>query len=226
MGSKFSRRTLAAYVRAEDALHAFLGRNISWLCALCAHRTAFLTANGLAAGAHCLNCCNENHAIESMNPDTLAGTVARAQYGERWWVNLRSVPPCRALTAHGCFLERGRPLLCNRFFCEAVRDYLWLLGGQALAKRLDTLQEQWISLYRHYSRPGLPGRFLALLPGWDLPTRALIRFLAEFEADLHQKRRPITLEELERKLFKDTETYPQLEAILREKGKAVPFLAL
>ena len=226
MSSRFSRRTLTAYIRAEDALHAFLRRNISWLCTLCAHRTAFLAASGLAAGARCLNCCNENHAIESMNPDALAGAVAQAQYGERWWVALRSVPLCRALTAQGCFLERGRPLLCNRFFCEAVRDYLWLLGGEPLAKRLDALQEQWMSLYHHYSRPGLPGRLLGLLPGWDFPTRALVRFLAEFEVDLHRKRRPITLQELERKLFKDAETYPQLETILRERGKAVPFLAL
>jgi hypothetical protein len=104
------------------------------------------------------NCCNANHALESMSEASLAGIVATREEGRQWWQKVRQAAgaPCRALTEHGCYLRRGRPELCNRYFCEAVRDYLWLIGGAkagaALAERLDDLQRRWATLYAVYQR--------------------------------------------------------------------------
>jgi hypothetical protein len=102
------------------------------------------------------NCCNANHALESMSDDSLAGVVASREVGRQWWrkVERAAGAPCAALTETGCSLQRGRPELCNRYFCEGVRDYLWALGGDGhgpqLAAQLDELQRCWAALYTAY----------------------------------------------------------------------------
>lgn len=107
-------------------------------------------------GSWVTNCCNANHALESMSDESLAGVVASREHGTAWWqqVQQTSPMPCAALTEQGCSLRRGRPELCNTYFCEAVRDYLWLIGGERrgkrLAQRLDTLQRAWACLYQTY----------------------------------------------------------------------------
>jgi hypothetical protein len=110
------------------------------------------------------NCCNANHALESMSDDSLAGIVASREEGRQWWrkVARAAAAPCAALTDTGCALKRGRPELCNRYFCEAVRDYLWTIGGERhgprLAAQLDHLQKRWAALYLVYQRAILEAR--------------------------------------------------------------------
>jgi hypothetical protein len=104
------------------------------------------------------NCCNANHALESMSDDSLSGVVASREAGREWWrrVERAAGAPCAALTESGCALPRGRPELCNRYFCEGVRDYLWALGGDRhgpkLAAQLDEFQHRWASLYAAYQK--------------------------------------------------------------------------
>ena len=81
---------LADYVAAEGALRDFTDRNFGRLCAICARWTllAARTNEGLPAVSWPLsswvtNCCNANHALESMDESTLAGIVASRQEGTR-----------------------------------------------------------------------------------------------------------------------------------------------
>lgn len=151
---------LTDYTAAEDALRAFTDRNFGRMCAICA-RWTLLAAKSDAAwrlSSWVTNCCNANHALESMSDDSLAGIVASREEGREWWQKVKraSTSPCSALTEQGCALQRGRPELCNRYFCEAVRDYLWQLGGDRrgaqLAERLDDVQRRWTALYNAYQR--------------------------------------------------------------------------
>ncbi|MGH2355444.1 MAG: hypothetical protein ACRDJN_27870, partial [Chloroflexota bacterium] len=173
---------IADYVAAEDALRAFTDRNFGRMCAICA-RWTLLAARTNAEGhgtdlppdplpkgkegpgqpavswrlsSWVTNCCNANHALESMSEESLAGIVASREEGQEWWrkVKRANAAPCAALTDQGCHLQRGRPELCNKYFCEAVRDYLWMLGGEEagarLAGSLDELQRRWARLYAAY----------------------------------------------------------------------------
>src|SRR5437867_334041 len=69
------------------------------------------TAGGSAAGgppsavgwrlqSWVTNCCNANHALESMSEDSLAGIVATREEGREWWrkVARSATAPCTALT--------------------------------------------------------------------------------------------------------------------------------
>ncbi len=184
---------LADYVAAEDALRVFTDRNFGRMCAICARWTLFAakvnagqttneerpTKNEVERGrptagpeaavgwrlqSWVTNCCNANHALESMSDDSLAGIVASREEGREWWrkVARAAAAPCAALTDTGCALKRGRPELCNRYFCEAVRDYLWTIGGERhgprLAAHLDHLQKRWAALYLAYQRAILEAR--------------------------------------------------------------------
>ena len=172
------------------------------------------------------NCCNANHALESMSDASLAGIVASREEGAAWWqkVKQQAAAPCRALTETGCYLTRGRPELCNRYFCEAVRDYLWLIGGDRdgarLAGRLDDLQRRWATLYAVYqsaiveggaapppapSARATPEPDLAPTPGavrgragWA----AFLTALEAFDADVARFVRPVTADEMAHRLFK------------------------
>ncbi len=117
---------LTDYTAAEDALRAFTDRNFGRMCAICA-RWTLLAAQSDAKwrlSSWVTNCCNANHALESMSEDSLAGVVASREEGREWWAKVKRAAgaPCAALTGDGCALQRGRPELCNRYFCEAVRD--------------------------------------------------------------------------------------------------------
>ncbi|HEX2032648.1 MAG TPA: hypothetical protein VHS99_00555 [Chloroflexota bacterium] len=178
---------VADYVAAEDALRGFTERNFGRMCAICARWTLLAARSndaslhsesrvdsgpGTPAGRRAVrwrlsswvtNCCNANHALESMSETSLAGIVASREEGRAWWrkVKRAAAAPCAALTDSGCHLRRGRPELCNRYFCEAVRDYLWLIGGEQagahLAARLDELQRRWAKLYLAYQSAVLGG---------------------------------------------------------------------
>jgi hypothetical protein len=214
---------LADYVAAEGALRAFTDRNFGRLCAICARWTllAARTNEGLPAlrwplSSWVTNCCNANHALESMDESTLAGIVASRQEGQEWWRRVRRAnrAPCAALTETGCHLTSGRPELCNRYFCEAVRDYLWRLGGERdgerLAARLDDLQKRWTRLYAaygkavtapqsDYQRSGRPGpAALRRASGWD----EFFPFLQRFDAEIAAVARPVTPDEVAQRLFK------------------------
>lgn len=170
-------------------------------------------------GSWVTNCCNANHALEAMSRDTLSGLVAAQEHGEEWWRGVETPPsaPCRALTATGCALARGRPELCNAYFCEAVRDYLWLLGGEPLATQLDRLQQWWRRIYRTYGeailagrqdgaakrgarRRGGPQQRARRETGWgEFPG-----FLVEFDAALARASRGVTVDDLAARMFKVT----------------------
>ncbi len=172
-------------------------------------------------GSWVTNCCNANHALESMSEDSLAGIVASREEGRAWWQRVKraTAAPCAALTEGGCALKRGRPELCNKYFCEAIRDYLWLLGGDGggagLAARLDTLQSRWATLYATYGalisapddRPQRPGRFtVRRTSGWT----DFFPFLDLFDGEIAAVARPVTAEDLAHRLFKvegDAELY-------------------
>jgi hypothetical protein len=214
---------LADYVAAEDALRAFTDRNFGRLCAVCARWTllAAKTNAGLPAlrwrlSSVVTNCCNANHALESMSETSLAGIVATREEGRAWWRAVRraNAAPCTALTETGCHLKRGRPELCNRYFCEAVRDHLWRLGGErhgeALSARLDDLQRRWARLYSVYNEAvtapeesfagrGRPGRgAVRRAAGWA----DFFPFLEAFDAELAGATRPVTADEVAHHLFK------------------------
>jgi|GEM_PF-3548574 len=153
------------------------------------------------------NCCNANHALESMSESSLAGIVASRAEGRAWWrrVKRASSARCAALTEHGCYLSRGRPELCNRYFCEAVRDYLWMLGGAPLAQMLDEFQRRWSTLYHTYQqaivpRDGATERRAAVRrrASWA----GFFHFLAAFDQALARRQRPITAADLAQRLFK------------------------
>lgn len=229
---------IADYVAAEDALRAFTDRNFGRMCAICA-RWTLLAARTNAASAESpesdigrrhappavtwrlsswvTNCCNANHALESMSEDSLAGIVATREEGRAWWqkVQRAAAAPCAALTDQGCALKRGRPELCNKYFCEAIRDYLWILGGDrsgesggaSLAARLDSLQARWAKLYATYQdligsaadRPQRPGRFaVRRASGWE----DFHPFLDAFDREIAAVARPVTAQDLAHRLFK------------------------
>jgi len=216
---------LADYLAAEDALRAFTDRNFGRMCAMCARWTLYsakVNAERDAAlgplvgwrlGSWVTNCCNANHALESMDEDSLAGIVASREEGREWWKRVKQTAeaPCRALTETGCALQRGRPELCNRYFCEAVRDYLWQLGGERngaqLAERLDDLQRRWIALYQTYQRavrdardevrPMQPKR-VRKEAGWT----EFLAFLARFDAEIAACARPVDAKLMTERLFK------------------------
>lgn len=159
------------------------------------------------------NCCNANHALEAMADTSLAGVVASREEGAFWWEQVAQAAgaPCVALTEQGCALKRGRPELCNTYFCEAVRDYLWLLGGDKrgarLAARLDDLQQRWGTLYQRYQRAVLDGRLGRPLPaphrlrgeaGWT----TFFKALATLDQDIGAVARAITATDLAERLFK------------------------
>jgi hypothetical protein len=261
--SPHGEEILADYVAAEDALRAFTDRNFGRMCAICARWTLFAArvneqcasgepagevgagAEGAPAGSSAggrvrwrlqswvTNCCNANHAIESMSEASLAGIVASREEGRQWWLKVKQSAgaPCAALTDQGCALKRGRPELCNRYFCEAVRDYLWALGGEQdgprLAARLDELQRRWARLYATYQQVvlGLPARVLAsqpaphgemgsarTLPRIAVRARQRLRreagwdeffcFLAAFDRELARFARPVSVDEMTRRFFK------------------------
>jgi hypothetical protein len=214
---------LADYVAAEDALRAFTDRNFGRLCAICARWTllAARTNAGLPAvqwplSSWVTNCCNANHALESMSESSLAGIVASREEGKAWWreVKRANAAPCNALTETGCHLTRGRPELCNRYFCEAVRDHLWRLGGERdgarLSARLDDLQKRWARLYTVYGEAvtapeesyqgrGRPGRSaVRRAAGWD----EHFAYLERFDAEIAAATRPVTGDEVAHRLFK------------------------
>ena len=228
---------LADYIAAEDAMRAFTDRNFGRLCAMCARwtllaarvnaesappRPAGFARSFPAAEAGAVtwrlsswvtNCCNANHALESMSEDSLAGIVASREEGQRWWEHVRRVEggPCAALTGEGCALTRGRPELCNKYFCEAVRDYLWQLCGERhgaeLAAQLDALQQRWTRLYGMYQTalrahretgaPLNPGRLRHLSGCVEWPS-----FLDTFDAAIASCARPVAAETVADRLFK------------------------
>jgi len=175
------------------------------------------------------NCCNANHALESMSDDSLAGVVASREAGREWWrtVERAASAPCAALTETGCALKRGRPELCNRYFCEGVRDYLWTMGGDrygpSLAAQLDELQRRWAALYAEYqkairlsrsevqpaaSASPAPGhltnvqyrrrRRLRATSRWN----DFFRFLDQFDTAIAEHVRPVSAREMTDQFFK------------------------
>ena len=238
---------LADYVAAEDALRAFTDRNFGRLCAICARWTLMAAkTNAATAGAAAgddppaprpayatggaavtwrlsswvTNCCNANHALESMSESSLAGIVATRAEGKEWWRRVRRAEgaPCSALTSTGCHLQRGRPELCNKYFCEAVRDYLWHLGGERdgprLAARLDTLQARWARLYGVYGEAitagegaggngGRPGpAAVRRAAGWAELLDCLATFDREIAQTIALVARPVTADVVAHRLFK------------------------
>lgn len=216
---------LADYVTAEDALRAFTDRNFGRLCATCA-RWTLLSAKvnaerdarlgplvGWRLSSWVTNCCNANHALESMDEDSLAGIVASRAEGREWWnrVKRAHAAPCGALTETGCALQRGRPELCNRFFCEAVRDYLWTMGGERrgaqLAEQLDEVQRRWTRLYETYQRAvrDARDRVRAMAPKRvqrEAGVGEFVALLERFDAEIAGCARPVSAELLTDKLFK------------------------
>ena len=216
---------LADYVTAEDALRAFTNRNFGRMCAMCARWTLYSAKTngerdtalgplvGWRLGSWVTNCCNANHALESMEEDSLAGIVASREEGRAWWrrVKQAAAAPCNALTETGCALQRGRPELCNRYFCEAVRDYLWQLGGERrgaqLAERLDEMQRRWTALYQTYQRavkdardevrPMQPKR-VRKEAGWA----ELLALLEVFDGEIAACARPVDAPTVSERLFK------------------------
>ena len=206
---------LTEYVAAEDALRAFTDRNFGRMCAICA-RWTLLAAKSDAAwrlSSWVTNCCNANHALEAMSEDSLAGIVASREEGRAWWAEVKRTAeaPCAALTEDGCALKRGRPELCNRYFCEAVRDYLWLLGGEKrgaqLAERLDDLQRRWTALYNTYQRAVRDARdglrtFRAVRLRREAGTDDFLELLGRFDAEIAACARPIDAATMTDRLFK------------------------
>ena len=206
---------LTEYTAAEDALRAFTDRNFGRMCAICA-RWTLLAAQSDAKwrlSSWVTNCCNANHALESMSEDSLAGIVASREEGREWWQNFKRAnpAPCSALTEQGCALQRGRPELCNRYFCEAVRDYLWQLGGEGrgaqLAERLDDLQKRWTALYITYQRAVQDARdglrqFRAVRLRREAGTDAFLALLERFDAEIAACARPIDAATMTDRLFK------------------------
>ena len=206
---------LGDYVAAEDALRGFTDRNFGRMCAICA-RWTLLAAQSEAKwrlSSWVTNCCNANHALESMSEDSLAGIVASREEGRAWWAEVKraAAAPCAALTDQGCALKRGRPELCNRYFCEAVRDYLWLLGGERrgaqLAERLDELQRRWTSLYSTYQRAVQDARdglrtFRAVRLRREAGTDSFLELLTRFDAEIAGCARPIDAATMTDRLFK------------------------
>jgi hypothetical protein len=216
---------LADYLTAEDTLRAFTDRNFGRMCATCA-RWTLLSAKvnaerdaqlgplvGWRMSSWVTNCCNANHALESMEEDSLAGIVASREEGREWWKRVKQAheAPCNALTETGCALQRGRPELCSRYFCEAVRDYLWTMGGERrgaqLAERLDDVQRRWTKLYDTYQRAVRDARdgVRALEPKRVRRESKLAEFLAllgTFDAEIAACARPVTAELMAEKLFK------------------------
>jgi hypothetical protein len=243
---------LADYVAAEDALRVFTNRNFGRLCAICARWTLLAAKTNAAAAAApdpdaspaksatastspapgvpvtwrlsswVTNCCNANHALESMSESSLAGIVATRAEGKEWWRRVRRAEgaPCNALTDTGCHLQHGRPELCNKYFCEAVRDYLWQLGGERdgprLAARLDNLQTRWARVYSVYGEavtetaPDVPGRRGGLpgpaairrAAGWAELLDCLTSFDQEIARAIEQGAKPVTADLLAHRLFK------------------------
>lgn len=187
---------LRDYVEAEDALRAFTDRNFGRLCAMCARWTLLAAQSDTEwrLSSWVTNCCNANHALESMSEESLAGIVASREAGRQWWNAVRRAPAarCSALTDSGCALQRGRPELCNRYFCEAVRDYLWHVGGERngarLAERLDEMQRRWSALYGAYQRAAdrsKRGEHVApVRVREEAGTRAFLALLDTFDAEI------------------------------------------
>ena len=210
-----TQEALGDYVAAEDALRAFTDRNFGRMCAICA-RWTLLAAQSEAKwrlSSWVTNCCNANHALESMSEDSLAGIVASREEGRAWWAEVKraAAAPCAALTDQGCALKRGRPELCNRYFCEAVRDYLWILGGEhrgaQLAERLDELQRRWTSLYSTYQRAVQDARdglrtFRAVRLRREAGTDAFLDLLERFDGEIAGCARPIDAATMTDRLFK------------------------
>jgi len=221
---------LAEYIHAEDALRSFTDRNIGQLCGICA-RWTLLAARTNAEGAPAppprgvqaeaitwrlsswvTNCCNANHALESMEEDSLAGIVASREEGRQWWTRVQrsQAAPCSALTGEGCALKRGRPELCNRYFCEAVRDYLWQLGGERdgsrLAEQLDETQRRWTHLYAVYQDAALRGRGGEPLDParvrTEAGTDAFLTLLERFDVEIARCAKPISAQAVSDRLFK------------------------
>ena len=206
---------LGDYAAAEDALRAFTDRNFGRMCAICA-RWTLLAAQSDAQwrlSSWVTNCCNANHALESMSEDSLAGVVASREEGRTWWAKVKrsASAPCAALTDEGCALKRGRPELCNRYFCEAVRDYLWQLGGERrgaqLAERLDELQRRWTALYTTYQRAVRDARdglrtFRAVRLRREAGTDGFLSLLERFDAEIAACARPIDVATMTDRLFK------------------------
>ena len=223
-------RALDDYVGAEDALRAFTDRNFGRMCAMCA-RWTLLAARVNAEAARAAprrspltdevdwplrswvtNCCNANHALESMEEDSLAGIVASREEGREWWAEVRraEAAPCGALTDQGCALQRGRPELCNRYFCEAVRDYLWHIGGEKrgprLAERLDDLQRRWTRVYDAYQRAAQDDREGKWVNAGRLRKTSgrddFLKLLTVFDSEIAACSRPVSAELIADKLFK------------------------
>ena len=209
------QQALTDYTAAEDALRAFTDRNFGRMCAICA-RWTLLAAQSDAKwrlSSWVTNCCNANHALEAMSEDSLAGIVASREEGREWWAKVKRTAgaPCAALTGDGCALRRGRPELCNRYFCEAVRDYLWQLGGERrgaqLAERLDDVQRRWTSLYNTYQRAVQDARdglrtFRAVRLRREAGTDAFLSLLEQFDAEIAACARPIDAATMTDRLFK------------------------
>lgn len=206
---------LTDYTAAEDALRAFTDRNFGRMCATCA-RWTLLAAQSDAKwrlSSWVTNCCNANHALESMDEQSLAGIVASREEGREWWKKVKraNTAPCSALTEQGCALQRGRPELCNRYFCEAVRDYLWQLGGERrgaqLAERLDDVQRRWTALYETYQRAIQDGRdglrqFRAARLRREAGADDFLALLDQFDGEIAACARPVSAEMMADKLFK------------------------
>ena len=223
------------YVAAEDALRAFTDRNFGRLCATCARWTIFAARANAAQAADTTpsvtgrrtswrlqswvtNCCNADHALESMSEISLAGIVASRAEGRAWWRKIQrsAEASCSGLTDGGCSLRRGRPELCNRYFCEAVRDYLWLLGGDragpGLASRLDDFQRRWARLYAGYQSAVSCTQPQDESTAAGKSTRAEVRratgwvafftALQTFDREIAQYVRPLVPAELTGRLFK------------------------
>jgi hypothetical protein len=240
---------LADYTAAEDALRAFTDRNFGRLCAMCARWTLLAARvnaesapparqRGVPAEAvewrlssWVTNCCNANHALEAMEEDSLAGIVASREEGREWWEHVRRTEsaPCAALTDQGCALKHGRPELCNRYFCEAVRDYLWHIGGEKqgakLAERLDDLQRRWTRIYAAYERAAAD----SAKGGWVNPGRLrttsglddFLKLLERFDAEITQCARPVSAELLTEKLFKVTGDQSVYEPFFQSETAAI-----
>jgi hypothetical protein len=216
-------QALLDYAAAEDALRAFTDRNFGRLCAICARWTLLAAqsngtdhpTNGAVEwrlSSWVTNCCNANHALESMSDESLAGIVASRAEGKQWWRRVKRAEggPCVALTGEGCALRRGRPELCNRYFCEAVRDYLWAMGGERhgaqLAARLDALQKDWTRLYDAYGAAVADGRRGGAVDAQRLRRTAgrdaFLRLLETFDREIAACARPVEAPFVSDRLFK------------------------
>lgn len=94
------------------------------------------------------NCCeDQDYRITEIHIELIGQDIMAMRAAEYRKVSSEA---CGYLSPHGCILNKYRSPICNTFVCEALEDYLNVLG---FGSRLKEIEKLGVAIFKGFPKP-------------------------------------------------------------------------